>query len=184
LAAAACNDAQAKEAVDPFVGVWECPATRPDSTMFVVYYTFSADGTVRLASGSDLFSAGYSSRGGGTGVWSATTDGRYHLKTVEILYRNQNEMLDVSAGGTVMLSGVRDVALGRFYVDATYSIRKDSAGKDTLCSGNAASNEADPCPDGSVTKLLRVNFDGTVTLPSGTLARARCRRLEDVFPTI
>jgi hypothetical protein len=151
--------------------------------MFVVYQIYNSDGTFHLSSGSDLFAPGYSSRGGGNGFWTATPDG-YHAKSVELLYHNQNESLDVSGGATVMVTGLRDQAIGRFYVDQIMAMRKGTDGKVTLCSGNAASNETDMCPPAAVTKLYRVNFDGTVTLPMATPARARCKRLEDVFPTM
>ena len=64
---------------DPIVGVWECIATRADSSIFFVYMVYHADKIWSASSASDLFGSGFSSRGGlqGVAIGRRATPGAY-----------------------------------------------------------------------------------------------------------
>jgi hypothetical protein len=150
------------------VGVWECTAARPDSTTFPIYQTFHGDGTVQYSSGSTLFNAGFSSRGGANGMWRRTGRNLYNFKAVELLYKNVDE-------GS--MAGLRDVVAARFYVDQTVQYDR---GTDSLCGGLS------DCPEATINikRLLLGCNPGDTCDNFNVHANLRCHRLAAGFPSI
>jgi len=155
-------------------GVWRCTASRPDSSTFPLTLIFHPDGTMAASSGSDLFGAGYSSRGGLIGEWEKVGSNLYNYKSLENLYKNVNETI---------ASGFRDKIGGTFYVNVTFYFDPDS---DTLCSGFSPSNSCSDVPGApseAITLLKRISNDGTDNF-STDKASNKCVRLETVFQAI
>ena len=190
---------------DPIVGVWECVATRADSSIFFVYMVYHADKIWSASSASDLFGSGFSSRGGLQGVWEhegEISDRIYRSKSIEILYRNHDEK---SGRGRVfrdhyggqfhdekMRRGpvFRDEYGGRFFVDQFVELMEGpSRLEDTLCAGDNSGIPACNAPDSEIriSQVRDCNEDGNVDpdeecfLVEGIKPSLFCKRMESVF---
>lgn len=171
---------------DPIVGVWECVATRADSSVFFVYQVYHGDKIWSASSASDLFGPGFSSRGGLQGVWEREgdiSDRIYRSKSIEILYQNHDETIRRGAG-------FRDGYGGRFFVDQFVElIEGPTRLEDTLCAGENSGIPACNAPDSEIriSQVRDCNQDGNVDpdeecfLVTGIKPSLFCKRMESVF---